>query len=546
MRRIANLIFLCLLIFLIGCSGSEKVADVQIITIDKREFQIPAGVDSAIAINSKIKAEQLFVDTRREKAADSLYKYFEDYRKLTEDLFYVLENKKENFKKIRQEFRDLTESFDSQNPLSLQDRRKYEKKFEQIAEDSLTISIVTSLLDYYLNYCSEHFDQAYQLNPYDLNNLFSKSICDGDRGLMFFDTLAFRSATQSQFKVLNYHKGRAEVYLEIGKNYSKLNDRKKAYEYLSKAHQVYVITSVFDNPKPDTSERFQKGNIPFHVDPKLYYHYLFNKAEAEMKVYKADSALATFEKALYLAPSKQDSATIKDYVREFIKWDDGNIYAAEQKEIIEDSLIAGNYVWGKNALIQLAPQLKTKKARDNITWQLARVEFYNLNQQEEATNRLYNLVMNADTSKIKTNVSRPPADSLYKLYFRDCGSLLFGLGNKYRDEGFHEKAKGYFVKDTTFEWTGRGRVFVPLAHLVSLDIPENIDPRERLKILNEKRLSLLTRAKDFVADFSVHEIDQLYQTLTNIYRQQRNHLMLQRNFQEWNETKARLKKGASQ
>lgn len=546
MRLTAKLISIYLLIFFIGCSGDKKLADVSIISIDKKEFQIPAGVDSSIAINSKIKAERLFVDTKREKSADSLNKDFDDYRKMTEDIYRLLENKKQEFKKIRQEFRELTESLDGQSTLSLQERRKYEKTFEQISEDSLTISIVTSLLDYYLNYCLEHFHQAYELNPFDLNILLNKSICDWDRGLIFEDTLAYHAAIQSLMKVLNYNKGTASVYLEIGKNYFELKDWKRAYDYLSKAHQIYVITSIFDNPKPDTSEKIKKGNIPFHVNPDEYFRYLLIKGRAEIKVHEADSALATLEKAIYLAPSKEDSGFINHLVKYWIKWDGGNIYAAEQKAIIEDSLVQGSYGWAKNAYIRLLPQLKTKKARDNINWRLARVEFSYLDQTEEAADRLYNLVMHADTSKRKTNIYKPPADSLYKLYFKDCGTVLFGLGNKYKDEGFHEKAKQYFVKDTTFEWTGKGRVFLPLAQLVTLDVPENLPPIERLNMLNEKRLSLLNRAKDFINDFTEREIDQLYRSLSLIYQNQRNQLMLQRNFREWNETKARLKKGASQ
>lgn len=546
MRSTIKLILPYFIIFLIGCSGGKKLADVQIIKIDKKEFQIPAGVDSSIAISGKIKAERLFVDTKREKIADSLNKYFDDYRKLTEELYSLLEKKKEEFKKIRQEFRELTESFEGQKALSLEDRRKYEKSFEQIAEDSLTISIVTSLLDYYLNYCSENFQKAYELNPFDLNLLMNKSVCAWDRGLIFKDTLAYYSAIQSLMKILNYDKGAAPVYLEIGKSYFEIKDWKRAYDYLAKAHQIYVLTSVFDNPEPDTSERFKTGNIPYHVKPKEFYDYLYNKGMAEIKVYEADSALTTLAKALYLAPSKIDSIDIKYWVKEWIMWDDGNIYAAEQKRLITDSLILGNYEWGRSAYLRLLPQLKTKKARDDITWRLARIEFTNLNQPEEAANRLYNLVVNADTSKKKSNIYKPPADSLYKVYFKDCGTALYGLGNKYKDEGLHEKAKQFFVKDTTFEWAGKGKVFLPLAQLVMLDVPENLPPVDRLRMLNEKRLNLLNRAKDFINEFNEKEINQLYQSLNLIYQTQRNQQMLQRNFREWNEMKSRMKKGASQ
>jgi len=519
--------------------------DTPVIVIDKKLFRIPAGVDSSIARNSKIKAERLFVDTKREQIADSLNNYFSDYLKITIELYELLENKKREFRKIRQEFQELTKSFEGKDALSLEERRKYEKQFEQIAEDSLTISIVTSLLDYYLDYCSENFQQAYELDPYELNSLNNLAVCNTDRGVIFQDTVANRKAIETLIKVLYYDKGVASIYREIGKNFFALEEWKKAYEYFFKAHQVYVITSVFDNPIPDTSERFKKGNIPKYVKPDDYFDFLYMKGRAEIKIYEADSALATLEKALYLAPSKIDSSNIKHFVKEWIKWDDGNIYAAEQKEAIEDSMIRGNYEWARKACIRLLPRLKTKKAYDNITWKLARIEFPILDQPEAAANRLYNLVMNADTSKSKIDIYRPPNDSLYKVYFKDCGTLLFGLGNKYRDEGVHKKAKEFFVKDTTFEWSGRGKVFVPLSQLVVLDVPDNISPVERLRVANEKKLKLLNRAKDFTHEFSARDIDQLYQALNMIYGQQRNRAMLERNRREWEETKARLKKKAS-
>jgi len=539
MRLAGKLIFTCLLVIFIGCSGSKRLADTPLITIDKKDFRIPAGVDSSVAYNSKMKAERLFVNTKREQIADSLNKNFFDYLRITEELYNLLEKKKEEFKKIRQEFRESTKNFSGQNTLSLEEKRKYEKAFEQIAEDSLTISIVTSLLDYYLNYCSENFQQAYKLNPFDLNILINTAICDWDRGLIFKDTLANRSAIQSLMKVLNYNRGVASVYKEIGKNYFEMKNWKRAHEYLSKAQQIYVLTSIFDNPNPDTSEMHKKGNIPLYVKPEEYYDYLLRKGRAEIKVYEADSALATLEMALYLAPSKQDSSLIKYLVNEWIKWDDGNIYAAEQKAIIEDSLIHGKYEWAKNAYIRLLPQLKTKEARDNITWRLARVEFSYLEQPEQAADRLYNLVINADTSKNKTNVYKAPADSLYKVYFKDCGEVLFGLGNKYRDEGIYDKARQYFRKDTTFEWAGRGKAFLPLAQLI--EVPENIPPQERVRIYNRERIRILTRAKSFIKDFTDKEIDFLYRPLIQIYRSQRDMKNAEKNFREWIMLKEQLK-----
>ena len=271
MKLTIKFISVYLLICFIGCSGNKKLAEIPTINIGKKSFRMPAGVDSSIAFNSKVKAERLFVDTKRENRADSLNKYFFDYLKITEELFGKLEDRKQEFRKIRQEFLKLAKSFDTQNTLTLEQRRKYEKTFEQIAEDSLTISIVTSLLDYYLNYCSEHFQQAYDLNPYDLNSLNNMAICNSDRGLIFKDKLANKDAIQTLMKVLDHDKGVASVYKGIANSHFILGEWKKAYEYFYKAHQIYVITSIFENPKPDTSERFKQGNIPFHVKPDEYY-----------------------------------------------------------------------------------------------------------------------------------------------------------------------------------------------------------------------------------------------------------------------------------
>ena len=94
MKLTAKLIYIFLIIFLIGCSSGKKLTDNLIIVGDKKGFQIPAGVDSSIARNSKMKAERLFVDTKSEQIADSLNKYFSDYLKTTIDLYTILENKR--------------------------------------------------------------------------------------------------------------------------------------------------------------------------------------------------------------------------------------------------------------------------------------------------------------------------------------------------------------------------------------------------------------------------------------------------------------------
>jgi tetratricopeptide (TPR) repeat protein len=516
--------------------------DQSIINFEQKSFQIPAGIDSVVAYNARIKADKLFVSADREQLSDSLVTYSRDFLKITEDLYSVLLAKKEKLDSYRLSEKYLNLKPEELKSLSLEDSKKRERILEKVFDDSITITIVNSLLDYFLNHSNELLQHANELNPFNLSGLQLVAISSADRGQIFDDTLAYRRSIEYLNKFLTHDRGQSIIYRNIGESYFTLKDWQKAYKFLKKAKETFVITSLFEEKKTELAEKYQKMNLPPNVDPAKYFEYLYWKGRAEIKVYQADSALATLKQALALAPTKNQEVDVIKLIDEYILWDGGNIYAAEQRDIIIDSLNAKNFVWAKNAYLQLLPKVKTKKAKDNITWMLARVEYYSLDQIEEAGDRLYNLVINADTSKIKSSIYKAPEDSLYKRYFRDCGEILFRLGSTFRDQGLQEKARIYFSKDTTFEWSGRGKAFLPLALLV--DIPENIDPVERLKARNEKAIKILNRAKMFIKDFSEQEIDQLYRPLIMIYQQTYDRANAQRSFTEWNEIKERMKRGS--
>lgn len=509
------------------------------VSSDRKAFQIPAGVDSSVALAAKRKAERLFVDITRESHADTLFKTADNYLKITQDLYSGLDARKQALEEKRQQVSELLKKKEAEGTQSLQDQRQQQKTLDQIQEDSLTVVIVTSLFDYYLDFCDQILHEGIELNPFDLRGWQYLGICGWNRSTIFGDTIGYRQALQALLKILDYDRGTASVYKEIGKNYCRLKKWDRAYEYLYKARNTYVITAAFDNPQATLPDHYAKLNLPPHIDPKLYYDYLFYKGQAEMWLYMADSALATFAQARALAPTKEDADVINDYVTNWIKWDDGNIYAAEQRYIIEDSLRRGNFAWAKSAYLRLLPQLRTPRAKHYITWRLARTEYDFLDQKQAAADRLYNLVREADTSKGKANLYQPPADSLYKLYFKNAGEILYALGQEYMRQGIRDEARVCFAKDTTFEWSGRIKALLPLAQLV--DVPVDLSPELRSKQRIEQMEKLFNRAKMFVRDLSEKEIDFLYGNLNQLYRTMRDQKKLQENYQEWQRIKAQRK-----
>ena len=105
---------------------------------------------------SKIKADRLFVSPDREQLSDSLTTYSKDFIKIAEDLYSVLSNKKEQLDSFRFADKYFNLQPEEIKSLSLEDKKKRERKLEKLFEDSLTITIVNSLLDYFLNHCNEH------------------------------------------------------------------------------------------------------------------------------------------------------------------------------------------------------------------------------------------------------------------------------------------------------------------------------------------------------------------------------------------------------
>ena len=530
MKKYFKYISFCLIILLIGCAGNKK--ENVVITYNKKELPfIPAGVDSAIAVEARAKTKKLFVSFQRQKDANVLLNFTDAHLLITEELYQQIKKKKDLLDENRNKIRVTQEKYEKQKTIGLEEKKQLELLKERTNDDSSTVDIVTSLVEYYLDHSSEKLDEAYKLDPFNLNILMGLARGYEDKGLMYEDSLSHKKAISSLKKFLRYNKGYHHVYAAIGRNYYQLKDWQNAYDYACQAKKILLLTSYFDAEQNNVTTDTSGTEIMLEVDPKEYYNCLLQKGMAEMKVYLADSALSSFREAIVLSPTKNDSDYINQQINEYILWDDRNIKAAEQKFVIRDSLISGNIKWAKDAYLDLIPKLKTPKARHEIIWRLARIEYNYLEQYEEAANRLYVAISEADSNKNTKNYFEAPNDSMYKKYFKECGQMYFNHGTKCRNEGLFAKARLFFARDTTIDWKGRGKAFLPLVQLV--EVPENLSPKDRLDYRNRKIIKLLNRAKHFVDDFDVKELNLLYRPLIMIYRQKREMQKAGKEHREW-------------
>lgn len=489
-----------------------------------------AGVDSIFAYQARIKSDRLFADLNSQRLADSLLDYGHDFLLITEFLFVNLLVKKDEIKKYHTEIHkkeEETKSKDSlQAAMTLEEEHNIKIMKEKFSEDTLTVSLITSLLQYFLDHCNETFEQSTRLDPFNLNNYQLSARSNWDRGIIFNDTLAHRQAVQLLSKFLNHDKGYASIYLDLGKNYYQLKHWQHAYQHIHRAFKVLQLTSYLEEKKPPFTGKYKEMKWLGNIEPMSYYDYMNEKAKAEIKVYLADSALASLAKAYALAPTKADSLTIERTTR-WIKWDNGNLRALELLTAIDDSLNHENYSWARDAYLRLIPQLNTKAAKDDVHWRIARLDYSFLNEQEKAVNRLYQVVVSADTNKSTPYFYEPPKDSMYQVYFVDCGQMFYDLGIDYQKKGLFNKARSFFASDTSIDWPGRAKSFI---YLAQLSLALDLSPEERNQLTFEQikeratrnrllAVRLLNRALKFKSVLKRQEIDFAYNQLIDLWKQ---------------------------
>jgi len=540
MKKYLHFLFSIFAVVILSCAGKQSFVKPHV--ANKKTLPvIPAGVDSSLAHEARIDAAKFFVSLDKKQLSDSVYAYAKEYIEITEELYNQLNDKKKELEELKKSIKKTREEYKKKESIGLVDQRKLKKKIEKSADDSATIEIVFSLLKYYLDHSQESLEESCKLNRFDLNNYYTLARCYKDQGVIFNDSLGYRKSISQLEKFLRNNKGLYYIYSDISNAYFELKNWQKAYDYMCKAKEVFALTSYFNDEKFEYLEKYKFTKLPRNANPEEYYEVLKQKGYTELKVNEGDSALVTFNEALIFADSKADSNEIKNIIRNWILWDNKNIWTAERRSIINDSLISKNFKWAKEALLDLLPKLTKREARHEMEWRLSILQYNIFKEFEDGANRLYKVIVEADTAKKIKNFFQPPKDSLYKVYFRDCGQMFFDLGNKFRSEGMRDKAEKYFAIDTTFEWTGRAKAMIRMP--IVLSTPKNIPNNERLMWINKKSLKILMRAKHFRDNLNKDEINLLYKQIINILQQLKKNAEARNYYLEWQHILNQNRKG---
>ena len=333
----------------------------------------------------------------------------------------------------------------------------------------------------------DYFEEGMRLNPFDKY------------------TPPWLISTYSQLEKLYAYKKEPTKRLQLLKNLLYLQNDPKTRLYLfNNIGMIYrqfgQYTQARDYFQFAVDAIFESNDA--QIDTTNLFQNIYLRGEMQLKLYEDEPALTSFIHARMIAPNQDIFNSITGLI-DYINWDGGNIRASEKYNEAITLYNEKKYDEAEIAYLELLGIVQTEKATNQIQLYLAKMQFYQLNKQDDAIDRLWNVV-NKYTLNSDTGI---PSDSTYKNLWENYAKLCLdmGLNNYFKDK---RSSFTYFLKSSQIESPSRGKAFLNLA-MASACNPQIC-------------LSYCVRTLDYQERLNKEDKKLLYQTFYQAYLKQGN------------------------
>lgn len=272
-----------------------------------------------------------------------------------------------------------------------------------------------------------------------------------------------------------------QLYYKLGENYLWLKNWQKAWENLQKSINLILET---DWETINTDE--------------LFSHYSL-RAEAEIKLGLVSEALLTLNYAKLIVSTPEEEQQIQWKI-DWINWDGGNLEHSLKYDQLKMKLNnCADYQALKFEFLELLEQLTMTTAKNEIHWQIAKIEFQHLNQKAQAIDRLFQIV-----KTVKTDSLRMATEFSDQKYLSDYGMMCYNLGMEYLKDDNFKLAYTYFIQSVAVYWEGIGKSYLQLASLSTMN--------------NDIAIKFCMKALLYRNSLTAREIHNTYQILANSHK----------------------------
>ncbi len=441
--------------------------------------EIPAGVDSSVAVYADSVAAVSFVEVEQQEEATALQ---EEGRALVAQSDSLWEAQEVVDSPVVVSAEDSAEAL-----VAAANGGRALVELDSLLRDEdvdgVELARMTALL---LDSAQAALETAYELNPFDARSKLWLARVYELQARRLGQAEAYRRAIEELEKLAVLTPDQHTVFAMLANNHYRLAEWGLAADHYQRAEDVYLETYDLT---PEVAGSLDSAQVFGYV-----------RAQADVHVLRLDAAdaAAAFDRAMRFAPTSEDTAYVAGEL-EWMAWDDMNIASSFARDSIGALERDGDLDGARAGYTQLLPTLTAQTAIDEIDWRIAIVD-YNLDRAEDAAERLQALV-----ARTVTDADGIPRDSAYVQYFDDYGTVCLNLGR----ESLHERrdnrtALKYFTQATRVRWQGQAVAYLEVASLVQGNF--------------ESALESATHALGMVDLLTIDQQRDLYRLLMGLYR----------------------------
>jgi len=430
MRRKEFFLILGVLIT-ISCAGNKpKRSTSSVVPPHSTEYYFP-GVDSSVAKNALRFSKRLIVDFERRVRAKNWFQTGRNSYAVAESLLSCVNGEQRRTDRCLDLYFDWREKQpDKSQPRKLRD------------QDPMKICLTV------LDSAQHQVARAKYCNPFDLDirSLLIKIYLK--QGELTRQPSFYLHAIDELNNFLLVDKSNPYIYEKLAECYYALEDWENCYRFFHEAEKILKIVIKF---KRQTDQR--QDNL---LDTTRLVYYLRGQGEAKAKLYDDQQAIHYLTAARELSSSPTVKQQLQD-ILDWIDWDGGNIRAAEFRDKISKIEAAHDYKKARARYLELLKMLKTDRARNEINWKVASLEYQYLGKKKEALKRLFRVVQ-----QIRNDRETNP---LHTIYLKDYAAMCYSVGMEYFKQNAFRLAYIYLNQAAQFDWEHKGDCFFQLALL---------------------------------------------------------------------------------
>jgi tetratricopeptide (TPR) repeat protein len=472
-----------LVVGLIGCGGGEAMRGY-------RAVNVPPGISPLVAVRADSIAAGLFVPMKNEREAQTLFEKGRQHYDVSDSLWLVLDNaKKAAVKSVRPEDSLAAVKQTIPGALKLQEAAANLQTFDRTQEQRLIIQA-----SYNLQEAQKYLERSVQLNPFNAQVQNYLALTYKLLAQRFPKDMPFDKALHIWGTLARLEPGEYLHYYNLASTFFAEQHWADALENFKRCEEV-LLASAEVNPR-----RLQNPALPIEATIDTTYRFLavYFQAQTAIKLFDAPLALQKLHHAKTLTHNPEYLAVI-DFNIKWINWDDGNIYGSVMKDSANALSSRGQFeAAGKIYEDLINHTLKTQRAKNEMSWTYAAIEYKNLNRKPHAVSRLYEVIQT-----IPKDAAGMPVDPHYKDYFDAYGTMCYNIGiDTLRSD--RRLAYTYFAQAAEIDWSGRGKSYMFMADL------SRANPQ--LVIANGEKAVALS------SQLAPDELQNLYKLLVDGYR----------------------------